>query len=114
MLKYIFPQMTCYTSFYADCPCSLSNVTICLFLTEAALAFCPLRAIAAPVSHTVPTSTVIAQHSFGDCTASGLRASNVAIKIRFPAHRLFSQAASGSGADPHSKPKATADEGGRG
>ena len=42
MLKYsIFPQLTCYISFYADCPCSLPNVTICLFLTEAALAFCP-------------------------------------------------------------------------
>lgn len=93
------------------------NVTICLFLTEAALAFCPLRTIAAPVSHTVPTSTVFTQHSFGHSTASGLRASNLAIKIRFPAqatHRLFSQAASGSGDHQHSKPKATADEGGRG
>jgi len=118
MLKYsIFPQLTWYISFYADCPCYLSNVTICLFLTEAALAFCPLRPIAAPVPHTVPNSTVITRRSFGDSTASGLRDSNLAMKIRFPAqatHRLFSQAASGSGADPHSKPKSTADEGGRG
>jgi hypothetical protein len=86
MLKYsIFPQLTWYISFYADCPCSLSNVTICLFLTEAALAFCPLCIIAAPVPHTVRNSTVITRHSFGDSTASGLRASNLAIEIRFPA-----------------------------
>jgi hypothetical protein len=45
------------------------------------LAFCPLRTIAAPVSHTVPTSTVFTQHSFGDSTSSGLRASNLAIKF---------------------------------
>ena len=71
-----------------------------------------MLSIAAPVSHTVSTSTVITQR-----TASGVRASNLAIKIRFPAqatHHLFSKAASGSAAHPHSKPKATSEEGGLG
>ena len=92
-------------------------MTVCLFLTEATLAFCPLRTIPAPVSHTVPTSTVFTQHSFGDSSTPGLRASNLAIKIRFPAQAtrlVFSQASSGSGVHPHSTSKAPADEGGRG
>jgi hypothetical protein len=79
-------HFNCDTSFYADCPCSLSNVTIRLFLTEAALAFCPLRVIAVLVSHAVHTRTVITQHSSGDGTGRlGCWLETTGINIRFPA-----------------------------